>query len=58
MAKNNNFCILGLAQEVLDACLDSVATAANLISSNPKKTPADGKLFEIKHLLILRKIHI
>jgi len=45
----------GLAQEVLDACLDSVATAANLISSNPKKSPADGKLFEIKHLLILRE---
>ena len=47
--------ILGLAQEVLAACLDSVALAANLISSNPKKSYADGKLFEIKHLLILRE---
>jgi len=45
----------GLSQEVLTACLQSVAKAANLISNNPAKTKADGQLFEIKHLLILRE---
>ena len=45
----------GLSQEVLAACLQSVASAADLISNNPIKTKADGQLFEIKHLLILRE---
>jgi len=45
----------GLAQEVLASCLDSVASASNQICTNPKKSVADGKLFEIKHLLILRE---
>jgi len=45
----------GLSQEVLSACLESVAAAANIISENPSKSKADGQLFEIKHLLILRE---
>jgi len=45
----------GLSQEVLSACLESVASAAQTISGNPTKTKADGQLFEIKHLLILRE---
>merc|ERR1719369_1480096 len=45
----------GLSQEVLSACLESVAFAAQTISGNPTKTKADGQLFEIKHLLILRE---
>lgn len=45
----------GLSQEVLTACLGSVASAAESISSNPKKKPEDGQLFQIKHLLILRE---
>ena len=45
----------GLSQEVLTACCQSVASAASLISNNPAKTKADGQLFEIKHLLILRE---
>ena len=35
--------------------MESVASAANIISGNPTKTKADGQLFEIKHLLILRE---
>ena len=42
-------------QEVLSACLQSVSAAALAISNNPAKTKADGQLFEIKHLLILRE---
>ena len=42
-------------QEVLAACLQSVSQAALTIGSNPAKTKADGQLFEIKHLLILRE---
>jgi hypothetical protein len=45
----------GLSQEVLAACLESVAGAAAAISSGKGKQPADGQLFEIKHLLILRE---
>ena len=45
----------GLSQEVLTACLQSVSSAANTISNNPAKSKADGQLFEIKHLLILRE---
>ncbi|XP_023321299.1 conserved oligomeric Golgi complex subunit 3 [Eurytemora carolleeae] len=45
----------GLSQEVLLACLDSVQLAAEEISKNPKKSKADGQLFEIKHLLTLRE---
>eukprot|EP00092_Neocalanus_flemingeri_P004451 GFUD01004786.1.p1 GENE.GFUD01004786.1~~GFUD01004786.1.p1 ORF type:complete len:913 (+),score=335.84 GFUD01004786.1:66-2804(+) len=45
----------GLSQEVLSACLESVASAASIISDNPAKSRADGQLFEIKHLLILRE---
>ena len=44
-----------LSQEVLSACLQSISGAANTIGSNPAKTRADGLLFEIKHLLILRE---
>ncbi len=43
----------GLSQEALVACMDSVARAANQISS--QKTAMDGRLFQIKHLLILRE---
>ena len=32
-----------------------MASAAQIISGNPTKTKADGQLFEIKHLLILRE---
>merc|ERR1719228_1939705 len=45
----------GLSQEVLSACLESGASAATIISENTAKTKADGQLFEIKHLLILRE---
>jgi len=45
----------GLSQEVLSACLESIAAAATLISDNPSKSKSDGQLFEIKHLLILRE---
>jgi len=45
----------GLSQEVLIACLDAVQNAAQEISRNPKKSAADGQLFQIKHLLILRE---
>ena len=40
---------------MLSACLQSVSAAALVISNNPAKTKADGQLFEIKHLLILRE---
>lgn len=43
----------GLSQEALSACMDSVATAADAIARN--KTPTDGHLFRVKHLLILRE---
>ena len=46
---------LFIFQEVLSACLQSISTAANTIGSNPAKSKADGQLFEIKHLLILRE---
>ena len=45
------YCLL----QVLSACLQSVAAAAATISAHPAKQPADGQLFEIKHLLILRE---
>lgn len=43
----------GLAQEALIVCVRTVQNAADLISS--RKTPIDGKLFQIKHLLIIRE---
>lgn len=43
----------GLSQEALTYCIQSLVTAAQSISTN--KTSVDGKLFEIKHLLILRE---
>uniref|UniRef100_A0A1A9V877 Conserved oligomeric Golgi complex subunit 3 n=1 Tax=Glossina austeni TaxID=7395 RepID=A0A1A9V877_GLOAU len=43
----------GLSQEALKLCIESVSAAAKKISQN--KTPIDGELFEIKHLLILRE---
>ncbi|XP_017110673.1 conserved oligomeric Golgi complex subunit 3 [Drosophila elegans] len=43
----------GLSQEALKLCIQSVSHAAGKISAS--KTPIDGELFEIKHLLILRE---
>lgn len=43
----------GLSQEALTYCIQSLATASQSISTN--KSSVDGKLFEIKHLLILRE---
>lgn len=43
----------GLSQEALKLCVQSVSQAAAKISA--AKTPIDGELFEIKHLLILRE---
>lgn len=43
----------GLSQEALTYCIQSLANATQLIST--KKSSVDGKLFEIKHLLILRE---
>lgn len=43
----------GLSQEALSYCIQSLSSAAQSIASN--KTSIDGKLFEIKHLLILRE---
>jgi len=44
---------LGLAQDVVGACLKSLQSASNEICK--QKTPPDGYLFLIKHLLILRE---
>ncbi|EDV33230.1 uncharacterized protein Dana_GF23417 [Drosophila ananassae] len=43
----------GLSQEALKLCIQSVSHAGGKISAT--KTPIDGELFEIKHLLILRE---
>lgn len=43
----------GLSQEALAYCIQSVSAAAQLITA--RRTPIDGELFEIKHLLILRE---
>nr|CAG4643782.1 EOG090X02EM [Lepidurus arcticus] len=43
----------GLSQEVLAAACTAISQAAQTISHN--KTPLDGQLFHIKHLLILRE---
>lgn len=43
----------GLSQEALKLCIQSVSHAGGKISA--AKTPIDGELFEIKHLLILRE---
>ncbi|KAJ8871599.1 hypothetical protein PR048_027926 [Dryococelus australis] len=43
----------GLSQEALSMCIQSISTAASAISE--RKTPLDGELFQIKHLLILRE---
>lgn len=43
----------GLSQEALTYCIQSLVAASSAISTN--KTSVDGKLFEIKHLLILRE---
>ena len=47
-------------QEALTACMDSVALAADQITANNKTkskegADMDGRLFRIKHLLILRE---
>ncbi|OQR75864.1 conserved oligomeric Golgi complex subunit 3-like [Tropilaelaps mercedesae] len=44
----------GLSQEVLAMCIESLVLAADSISKR-NKTPLHGRLFEIKHLLILRE---
>jgi len=43
----------GLSQEALTYCIQSLASATDSIATN--KSSVDGKLFEIKHLLILRE---
>jgi hypothetical protein len=43
----------GLSQEALTYCIQSLANATQSITTN--KSGVDGKLFEIKHLLILRE---
>ncbi|CAD7082047.1 unnamed protein product [Hermetia illucens] len=43
----------GLSQEAVKCCIQSISKAASQICST--KTPMDGQLFEIKHLLILRE---
>lgn len=43
----------GLAQEALVICIQTIQNAADLISQ--RKTPVDGQLFQIKHLLIIRE---
>ncbi|KAI1287999.1 Conserved oligomeric Golgi complex subunit 3 [Halotydeus destructor] len=43
----------GLSQDIVAACLESLQDAANKISK--KKSPLDGTLFLIKHLLIVRE---
>ncbi|BFF95500.1 conserved oligomeric Golgi complex subunit 3 [Drosophila madeirensis] len=43
----------GLSQEALKLCIQSVSYAGGKIAAT--KTPIDGELFEIKHLLILRE---
>lgn len=43
----------GLSQEALSYCIQSLSNAGQSIATN--KTSVDGKLFEIKHLLILRE---
>ncbi|KAB0801537.1 hypothetical protein PPYR_05891 [Photinus pyralis] len=43
----------GLAQEALCICVETIAKAESLISA--RKTSLDGRLFQIKHLLILRE---
>ncbi|XP_015790918.1 conserved oligomeric Golgi complex subunit 3 [Tetranychus urticae] len=43
----------GLAQEVVAGCLESLKRAGSEISKN--KSPSDGSLFLIKHLLIVRE---
>ncbi|KAK9505984.1 hypothetical protein O3M35_009933 [Rhynocoris fuscipes] len=43
----------GISQEALTLCMESVKHASTLISSN--KSPLDGEMFQIKHLLILRE---
>lgn len=43
----------GLAQEAIACCCENVNEAMKTISKN--KSPLDGQLFKIKHLLILRE---
>lgn len=43
----------GVSQEAVSMCIQSVASAAAKISA--AKSPIDGELFQIKHLLILRE---
>lgn len=43
----------GLAQEALAVCVETIESAAEKIATS--KTVIDGKLFQIKHLLILRE---
>ncbi|KAF6213924.1 hypothetical protein GE061_011651 [Apolygus lucorum] len=43
----------GISQEALSLCMLSIKSAAQHISIN--KSPLDGEMFQIKHLLILRE---
>uniref|UniRef100_A0A0X3Q8J9 Conserved oligomeric Golgi complex subunit 3 n=2 Tax=Schistocephalus solidus TaxID=70667 RepID=A0A0X3Q8J9_SCHSO len=43
----------GLAQNCTAACIESLVRAEKLIAA--RKTPSDGQLFLIKHLLVLRE---
>jgi len=43
----------GLSQETLTMCVQSLIAASEMISK--RKSPTDGRLFLIKHLLILRE---
>ncbi|CAA9998068.1 unnamed protein product [Nesidiocoris tenuis] len=43
----------GISQEALSLCMQSIKLAAEKITSN--KSPLDGEMFQIKHLLILRE---
>uniref|UniRef100_A0A023F072 Conserved oligomeric Golgi complex subunit 3 n=1 Tax=Triatoma infestans TaxID=30076 RepID=A0A023F072_TRIIF len=43
----------GISQEALTLCMESVKHASTLISNS--KSPLDGEMFQIKHLLILRE---
>ncbi|RWS30992.1 conserved oligomeric Golgi complex subunit 3-like protein [Leptotrombidium deliense] len=49
----DNEAFQGLAQEVISGCLESLETAMEHISRN--KSAADGYLFYIKHLLVIRE---
>lgn len=43
----------GISQEAISICIEAISVAAAKISTN--KSPLDGEMFQIKHLLILRE---